>query len=371
MNRLFHSLAIFGALALVVPACGDKAAEDKKEDSKKDDSKDGSKKKDGAASGSAATSAGAPSSKPSGTPSAAPADVPSGTVDALAHLPEGCEAAVAFDLAKVMKHPTVAKEIVPRLEAMMNAETKDEKLQRFQGFVKETGFKLQGLNNLGFCVDMADGKPPSFVAMLGSDIKPGTLVPALEKAKNPAKGPATVTEVDGVKFIGDKEMSFGQFNDGVIGFGESIDTLKLAIKTGDNASKYKLDRSKELSFYVGKALVASDFAKRAGSAAEIFKEVDELTGSVDLTTGKIQIVVKAATPEGAKKLDALATLGKDAAIKDGKAPKQFGADEALKSLTSKLDGSVVTLEATFPAASIEEAVKFLGMQLEAAKAKMK
>ncbi len=370
MNRLFHSLALFSALALVAPACGDKATEDKKEDSKKDDSKDGSKKKDGAASGSAAAS-GAPAATPSGAASAAPAvDTPSGGVDALAHMPEGCEAAVAIDLSKIAKHPAVAKEVVPRLDALLTGESKDAKMQRFQGFAKETGLKVSGLRNVGFCVDAEAGKPPSYVAMLGADLKPGTLIPALEKAKNPEKAAPTITEVDGVKFIGDKEMTFAQFADGVVGFGESPDTLKLAIKTGDNASKYKLDRTKELSFFIGKQLISTDLAKRAGSAAEMFKEVEELTGTMDLTSGKIQFVIKTLSPESAKKLDAVATLGKDAAIKDGKAPKQFGADEALKSLTSKIDGSNVILEATFPAASIEEAVKFLGTQLEAAKAKM-
>ena len=101
-------------------------------------------------------------------------------------------------------------------------------------------------------------------------------------------------------------------------------------------------------------------------AADLFGDIGEVAGTADLSTGKFQLTVQASSPDEAKVLDAVATLGKDAALKDPRLPKEFGAASALKSLTSRVDGSSVTVEVTFPNSAITEAVQLVAAALDAA-----
>ena len=368
MRNLIQALALVSAFALVAPACGDKA-EEKKEDSKKDDAKKDDKKdrdkKDPATTGTAAAS-GTPTAAASAAPTAAPVlDVPSGRADALGHIPAGCEAVLSVDIAKIAKHRAVSKDIVPRLETLASAESKDPGVQRFQSFSKETGFKLQGLGNLGLCVDTEGGGEPLWTVLIGSDLKSGSFVPALEKAMDPAKK-ATLGEIDGVKTISDGKGTFVQFADGVIGIAPTADRLKASLKPGADLTAYKLDRAKELSFFLGKALITSDLAKKFGKASDMVKDIEDVTGSIDLPAGKVQMTLRTASADGAKTLDALVTLMKAEFSKDKRIPAQFGLLEAVKSIAARIDGNNVILEMTFPAASIDEAVKLLATQIDAA-----
>ena len=82
------------------------------------------------------------------------------------------------------------------------------------------------------------------------------------------------------------------------------------------------------------------------------------------------LTLKTPSAESAKKVDAIFLLGRDGFLKDGRVPAQFGAVDAVKSMTTKVDGSNLVVELAFPTASIADAVKFLGAQLEAEKAKL-
>jgi hypothetical protein len=354
-------------LSLASSACGDKATStgDAKGESG-DNKKDGKDNKSAAPKGSAAASA--PVSATASAP-AKPADAPATGAgsDALAHLPASCDVAVALDLAKVAKHPAVAAEIVPRLEAMLKTENpKDDSFKRMQGFMTDTGLTLSSLKSVGVCARMEGGGEPKVLALLGGDFKPDTFVTALEKHKKPGKE-TTLSEIDGIKVTSDGKMFLGQFSDGVLAGAESVDTFKTAIKPGDNASKFMIDRSKEVSLYLSKNLIKTQFIKKGNA---LFEELDEAYGSVDLTTGKIMLTLKTPSAESAKKVDSYFIVGKDAFLKDGKVPAQFGAVDAVKSMTTKVDGSNVVVELAFPAASITDAVKFLGAQLEAEKGKL-
>ncbi len=291
--------------------------------------------------------------------------------DAVAHLPSGCDAAIAVDLAKLSNHAAVAKEIMPRLERLISATSNDASAQRFQQFVKESGLELRRLRGLAVCVHAEEGTETTATVLLDAGLRPGTVVPALLKSRNPSKPAPNLTESGGAQFIGDEEMTATQFADGVVGFGESVARLKLAMKAGDNARAYKLDRTRDLTFFVGKDLVQSGVASRFNKSSEFLDGVEQLTGTADLSTGRLQLFVHASSVDGAKKVDALTTLVKDLVVKEGKVPKQFGADAALKSLNSRLDGSNVILEATFPAKGITDAAKFIGAQLDAKIAKSK
>lgn len=370
MIRVRSTLALLLALSVASSACDDKEkpTADAKSESGDKDKKDSKDKKSAAPSGSAAAPA-----PGSAAPTAAPkADAPTAATgsDALSHLPATCDVAVALDLAKVAKHPAVAAEIVPRLEAMLKTENaKDESFKRMQGFMTDTGLTLSSLKSVGVCARMEGGGAPKVVALLGGDFKPDTFVAALEKHKKPGKE-TTLSEIDGVKVTSDGKMFLGQFGDGVLGGAESVDTFKTAIKPGDNASKFMIDRSKEVSLYLSKNLIKTQFIKPGSKGNALFEELEEAYGSVDLTSGKIMLTLKTPSAESAKKVEAFITVGKDAFLKDGKVPAQFGAADAVKSLTSKVDGSNIVLELAFPTASITDAVKFLGAQLEAEKGKL-
>jgi hypothetical protein len=259
------------------------------------------------------------------------------------------------------------KEVVPLVDDILaNPKPKDKDFADFQGFLKDAQLDWKkSLQDVAVCVADID-KKPTWAMIVGGDIKPDTILPALEKHQGKSK--LEPIDVARVKGLGDKKAAVVQLADGSIGFSETKDFLAKIVPTGDGAQKLKLDLGKELSFSVSEAgmKAALSSGKRAPDELQAIQHVE---GSIDLGSGKSVIRLATGGADAAKKLDALITMMKSQFEKQAKG-NQFGEADALKSLSSKIEGNDVVLEAALPAGTLEKAAGALAEQLKKTKSKM-
>lgn len=365
LSLFLSSSLLFGAASLV--ACGDKAGKDDKAESKDkdDDKKDKKDDKSAKPAGSAAPGSAAPvgGGKPAPT-----SDSPTGApgASASAHLPAGCGLAMTLDLAKVWAHPAVAKDITPRLEAFLSTPASKPEPKKFQDMLKELNLGPKSLSSLALCVGMG-GNDKAFSVFLGGDLKPNTILPAFKKlVEAEGKGKEKdFQDVDGSTVLTLNDDFLGQYSDGVLGISDTIDLWKSGAATGSNAASYKLAQGHDLGLYLSQATIEKELMKgRKGD--ELFKEMKEVTGFVDLGTRTVNLRISCKDAEGAKKLDSMISLAKGELMKDtSKVP--FGLDKALKDMTQKLDGTDVVFESQIPEESLATGIAALAAQLDKAK----
>lgn len=367
LSLFLSSSLLFGAASLV--ACGDKASKDDKAESKdKDDKKDKKDDKSAKPSGSAAPG----SAAPTGAATAAPVvNSPTGApgASASAHLPAGCGLAMTLDLAKVWAHPAVAKDITPRLESFLSTPASKPEPKKFQDMLKELNLGPKSLSSVALCVGLG-GNNKAFSLFLGGDLKPNTILPAFKKlVEAEGKGKEKdFQEVDGNTVLTLNDDFLGQYSDGVLGISDTIDLWKAGATTGSNASTYKLAQGHDLGLYLSQTTIEKELMKgRKGD--ELFKEMKEVTGFIDLASGAVNLRISCKDAEGAKKLDAMISLAKGELMKDtGKVP--FGLDKALKDMTQKLDGTDVVFESKIPEESLNTGIAALAAQLDKAKSSL-
>lgn len=359
-------LASVLSLSFAVAGCGDKAAEktddkasekketkddkkDKKDDvAKKDDAKkDDVAKKDDAKKDSVAASSGS----------------------AASHIPAECDIALHLDLAKVVAHPLVAKEIIPVLDAMIATPSpKDEKFKAFQAFVKENGFDIKkSLKDAAICMTNLDAGKPDVSFILAGDFKPETIVASIEKNRTPSNK-TPIVDIDGRKALSDAKFTMGQLSDGSIGISDKADSWKALNGTNDNAtSKFKLDLGKEVALSIPDGVIKKAIEKNPPrKGADELKQIKNLTGFIDLTGYKSEFKLGCDSADAANKINAYIVVAKSEFEKQ--APPS--AAEALKSLKTRVDGSDIVIEATIPQAALEDSIKMMKATLEKEKAKL-
>jgi hypothetical protein len=146
--------------------------------------------------------------------------------------------------------------------------------------------------------------------------------------------------------------------DGSVGFAAGEDLFKSLAPTNDNATaKYKLDSSKELAFSVSEALVQKGLASGGGAPPEV-KSIKTVSGVLDLAGGKMSIKLGTGSADDAKKLEATVNLLKTQ-MGSQMAGAPPGTAELLKNATTKLDGSDLWVESTFPSSTVDSLATLL------------
>lgn len=363
LSLFLSSSLLFGAASLV--ACGDKASKDDKAESKDKDDKDKKDDKSAKASGSAAPGSAAPTGAGKPAPTGSSPTAASGT-SAAAHLPAGCGLAMTLDMAKVWAHPAVAKDITPKLEAILSTPASKPEPKKFQEMLKELNLGPKSLSSVALCVGVG-GADKAFSLFVGGDLKPNTLLPAFKKlVEAEGKGKEKdFQEVDGNTVLTLNDDFVGQYSDGVLGISDTLELWKSGSATGTNAAGYKLAQGHDLGLYLAQSTIEKELMKgRKGD--ELFKEMKEVTAFVDLGTRTVNLRISCKDAEGAKKLDAMISLAKGELMKDtSKVP--FGLDKALKDMTQKLDGTDLVFESQIPEESLNTGIAALAAQLDKAK----
>jgi hypothetical protein len=324
----------------------DKKKKDKDEDDEDDDKKEA--KSDGSASAS-----GSPSSPSGPLPAAG---------RAASHLPGDCDVAMTMNVSKILAHPAFAKSVVPALEdALKKVSTSGSDASKADAFLKDTGIGAKSITDVAMCVKDTGGSDPEVSAALAGDIKADSVVPAIEKAD--ASVSSKIKDIDGRKAIVDDEITLGQLADGSIALGTTETLFKGITATNDNAvSKYKLDSGKELAFSVSESLIQKSMSK-GGSAPPELKTIKTVSGLLDLSASKLSIRVTTGSADDAKKLESMFNLMKTQ-MGSQMAGAPPGTADALKNATTKIDGSDLMIESTFPAETVDSLATLLASAIK-------
>jgi hypothetical protein len=361
----------FVALSLVTGACGDKSkdatgsatadAPGTSSSSASDDKSD--KKKHHEHAKSDASGKPDDSSKPGDSKDSAVAPTaPAGAAGAaLSHLSDDCQIAAHIDLGQLIANPSFQKEIVPGLDDVLATESKDKDFGKFQAFLKEAGLDYKkSIHDVAICVGDVKNAEHSWSVIIGTDMKPDTLAPAM--GKEAKKG--AVEDLDGHKVFVAEKVTIGQ-GDGVVIIAADKDMYKKTL-AAKGASAFTIDASKYLAFEVRENAMKSLLTLDPKTPDQL-KGLKAVKGGSDLASLKTELVGECNTPDDAKNLEAFVTLMKGELAK--KAAGSPGAD-VLKSLTSKVDGSNVVVEITTPQDSFDQGLKMVGAQLKEAKTKL-
>ena len=360
----------FVALSLVTGACGDKskdatasATADATSKSSSSASDDKSDKKNKERAKSDASGKPDDSSKPGDAKDSAVAPTaPAGAAGAaLSHLSDDCQVAAHIDLGQLIANPSFQKEIEPGLDEILASESKDKDFSKFQAFLKDAGLDYKkSIHDVAICLGDVKNAEHSWAAIIGTDMKPDTLAPAL--GKEAKKG--GVEDLDGHKVFVTDKVTIGQ-GDGIVIIAADKEVYKKTL-AATGATSYKIDTSKYLAFVVREQAMQM-VTGSLKQDMDAFKAIKKVSGDSDLGSLKTEVVAECGTPDEAKKVDAFVTLMKDQLVKQ--AGSNPGAD-VLKTLTSHLDGSNVVVEITTPKDAFEQGLKMAGAQLKEAKTKL-
>lgn len=379
-SRPGRSLAVVLCLATAA-ACGDKStAEGPSEATAATSSPNASTAAASASAAEASPSASAQDAKPapsesasataSSSASASPTTpppgpvIPAGASNAFAHLASDCQLVVGSDLVRLKSHAAFAKEVVPKLEALLAGKSaKGGKAERIRDYMNQMGLTVDSPKNVAVCArGWGEGKP-TFGMLLGSDLKAGSFVSLLEKdPKGDALG--KLSELDGVKVLSSDKVVIGQLPDGVFALADKQEIFKSLIPSADHLKNYEIDATKELALYVGEELIDKEFSKPGKKGAELFEDVKVIHAYMDLAKNEIVLRAVCDSAVGAMKLSAIITLAKDKIADDKLKDNPFGAADMVRSTTTKTEGSDVIIRMTIPAASAGELAKVAGAELE-------
>ena len=313
--------------------------------------------KGSAAQGAATAGATAAAKTPTGAPVAADPKA------AYNHLPADCDVVARIDISKLLAQPAMAKDVVPLLDQIAKKpDAKSPDFKAFQGFLTETGIDLKSsFKSAALCVRNVAAQP-KFSFVVAGDLKPETIVAAMEKAPMKGKKP-TVVDIDGRKAISDVKFTMGQAADGALVFSDDKALFQASTPTADNyQSKYALPLVGDFSLAVADNL-AKTMVGKDKSAPKEFGAVGRITATLDLAGSKAMAKLTCATAEDATKLNAMLILMKDQFKQKLGAKSQFGEGKALESATSKVEGNDVLIELTLPGELMEQSAKMTAAQL--------
>jgi len=358
--RVGRILAVLCVTGLLCGACS-------KSDESKGQTSSGEAKPAAKASG-AGSAATATASSAADVKAPAAASVAADPKAAYNHLPPDCDVVARIDISKLMSQPAMAKEVTPLLDQIAKKpDAKSPDFKAFQGFLTEAGIDLKSsFKSAALCV-RGVAQQAKFSFVVAGDLKPETIVAAMEKAPVKGKKP-TVVDIDGRKAISDAKFTMGQAADGALVFSDDKALFQATTGINDNyRAKYQLPLEGDFGLAVAQGL-AKSMGEKDKSMPKEFGGVDRVTASVDLTASKAFARLTCTSPDEATKLNAMLVLMK-AQFKDklGAAAKgglgQGGELKALENAASKVEGSTVTIDVTLPAEMMDQAAQLVAVQL--------
>lgn len=301
---------------------------------------------------------------PPNTPTPQPPTLAAGAANAYVHAASSCEGVITVDLVKVRANAVVAKDILPKLDALLATKPKDERTSKVLELLRESGLTAKSPQNAAMCLRNSDQEKISGGILLATDLPKGAFDKFIEKASAAGKADK-FKDVDGVKVLGGEHVALGQLQDGVFAASDSEANFKLLIPASNNVSTLGIDLSKELSFFLNETFVKNRLANpKSGDAAEVFENVKEIRGFIDLTANKLMIRAKCFSAFQAIKLQTMLALTKDKIADEKLAKNPFGLADIVRSLTMTTDGDDLILEAPIPATTLDQLGKLAAAELD-------
>lgn len=299
---------------------------------------------------------------PPNTPVPQPPALAAGAANAYLHAASSCEGVITLDVVRLRANAIVAKDILPKLEALLANKPKDERAGKVLEFLRESGLTTKSPQNAAACLRNSDQEKVSGGVLLATDLPKGTFDKFIEKVSAGGKADK-FKDLDGVKILGGEHVALGQLPDGVFAVSDSEANFKVLIPATNNVSTLGIDLSKELSFFLNETFVKNRLAK-SGDSADVFENVKEIRGFIDLAANKLMVRAKCFSAFQAIKLQTMLALAKDKIADEKLAKNPFGLGDIVRSLTMTTDGDDLILEAPIPAATLDQLGKLAADELD-------
>jgi hypothetical protein len=273
------------------------------------------------------------------------------------HLPKACQAVVRVDIKGILKTKPVKEHVVPEIEDKAKESKDADKLAKF--LITAELDPKKDLKEMVICFTDLDAKEPSFVAVIGGDLKKDGVVNALEKhgKKDEFKAPK---EEDGLRVIEakDEEIFITQSNkDAALLFGNKLELIKKAAKSGDDFKGYDIPLDEQFVGIITEDAV-KELSNKAGAQNPLgdkMKNAGRMIVTASLDTGKVEARLgmpdEAAAKELVDGLKGLLDLVKDSPGADAEAK------EVMSSASIEAKGKEVVVKLTIPKKMIEEGAK--------------
>lgn len=295
------------------------------------------------------------------------------------HLPQGCDLVARANLAQMMEVPAVKAHLVPVLEDMKRAGS-DPGSTQISTLVGVAGIDAdRDIKDVAVCAKGLDqpARSQKVALVIGGDLRPETLVPAVEKVELRKRDKAEVSKLNGrlvarTRASDGDTILLGQAADGAIVVAN--DEALFAAATGDAAprdSEYALPLQADGAVTIAASAMRQAVAK--GGPNPFLKDVNEITRAVataSLADARIELRFVTTSSRAAKGLADIYGLvlapmvRQQLASAKGKAP---GVD-VLMNAKAAVDGADFVLTAQGTAADVEAAVRELARILREEKA---
>jgi hypothetical protein len=290
------------------------------------------------------------------------------------HLPPGCEVVVRANLAQVLEVPAVKTHLVPVLDEMQTSDPNDphgralEELLRSAGIdakrdVKDVALCLRGTN--------LPRNQRKMLFVLGGDLRPEALVPALEQGARSATDKPAVTKSDGRLVLranrDGQTLVAGQAADAAIVFTNDEALFAAAMRESSSfLSEYALPTAPEAAVVVGPAAMRD--AVTGGGPNPFLKDLDAVTrivGTASAAEARLELRLGTTSPQSAKSLLDVYTLVLGPMLKQqlGGARAKAPGVSVLSNAQPRVDGNDFVLSAQGTSADVEAVAKELARAL--------
>lgn len=286
------------------------------------------------------------------------------------HLPQGCDLVARASLAQMMEVPAVKQHLVPVIEELQRGGA-DPASAQISSVTGAAGIDAQrDIKDVAVCAKGIDkgGRDQKVALVIGGDLRPETLVPAIEKIELRKAEKAQVSKVNGrlvarMRASDGETAILGQAADGAIVV--TNDEALFTAATGDPAardSEYGLPLAADGAVTITASAMQSALAK--GGPNPFLKDVNAITRAVataSLADARLELRLVTTSAQSAKGLADVYSLilapmvRQQLAAMKGKAP---GVD-VLMNAKAAVDGADFVLTAQGSPADVEAAVREL------------
>lgn len=297
------------------------------------------------------------------------------------HLPSGCEVAVRASLAQVLEVPAVKTHLVPVLDEMQATSATDPDAKAIADVVAGAGIDTRrDIKDVALCLKGATGpaSQQKIVMVVGGDLRPETLVTAVDRASLRMRERPVVSKIDG-RLVARGASSSGTFLLGQAADGAIVlanDEALFTSATRESAAhdtEYALPEGADAAVVVGSGAIRDAVSR--GGPNPFLNDVSAITRAVataSLAQAKVEVRLSTSSAQAARGLLDVYNLivgpmlRQELARQKARAP---GAD-VLMSAKPTVEGSDFVLTAQGTPADVENAMREVARLLREQKSRM-
>lgn len=295
------------------------------------------------------------------------------------HLPQGCDVVARANLAQMMEVPAVKTHLVPVIEELQRGGA-DPASAQISGLTGAAGIDAQrDIKDVAVCAKGLDktARDQKVALVIGGDLRPETLVPAIEKVELRKAGKAEVSKLNGrlvakARASDGETVLLGQAADGAIVVAN--DEALFSAAAGEAAardSEYGLPLAADGAVTIAAAAIQG--AAASGGPNPFLKDVNAITRAVataSLADARLELRLVTTSAQAAKGLADVYSLIIAPMVRQqlAAAKGQLPGVDVLLNAKASVDGTDFVLAAQGTAADVEAAIRELAGILRREKA---